>query len=149
MAIPKIYKYGIEITKPWSAEMYDFNDNLRAYYEEQILAYLDALETPKECQDLASIVNPYGYGIGFEHDVDAMKDDMKSNVKNEGNWWIKDVITEMVAKEMIQPMICEVTPEMPWIVLYDAGEVMNFIGFESREEILALRERYTVDNAPF
>jgi len=24
MAIPKIYKYGIEITKPWSAEMYDY-----------------------------------------------------------------------------------------------------------------------------
>lgn len=149
MAIPKIYKYGIEITKPWSKEMYDFNDNLRAYYEEQIIGFINSLETPDQCQDIAKIVNPYGYGQGLDHDVEYMKGDMINNVKTEGNWWIKDVVTEMVSKEMIQPMICEVTPEMPWIVLYDAGEVMNFIGFESREEILALRERYTVYNAPF
>jgi hypothetical protein len=51
--------------------------------------------------------------------------------------------------EEIEPMICEVTPEMSWLVLYDAGEVMNLIGFESREEILALRKRYTPDEAPF
>ena len=149
MAIPKIYKYGIDITKPWSAEMYDFNDNLRAYYEEQILACLDALETPKECQDLASIVNPYGYGPGLDHDVEYMKGDMRDNIQNTGGWWIKDVVAEMVDKGMIQPMICEPTPEMPAIAIYDAGEVMNFIGFESREEILALRERYTADNTPF
>jgi len=142
MAIPKIYKYGIEITKPWSAEMYDFNDNLRAYYEEQILACLDALETPKECQDLASIVNPYGYGIGFEDDVNAMKDDMRDNIQNTGGWWIKDVVTEMVAKEMIQPMMFEPTPEMPAISLYDLNMPMNMIGFETREEILKLREIY-------
>ena len=149
MAIPKIYKYGIEIKKPWSKEMYDFNDNLRAYYEEQIIEFINTLETPNQCQEIAKIVNPYGYGQGLDHDVEYMKEDMISNVKTEGNWWIKDVVTEMVAKEMIQPMICEVTPEMSWIVLYDAGEVMNFIGFESREEILKLRERYTISEAPF
>lgn len=149
MAIPKIYKYGIEITKPWSAEMYDFNDNLRAYYEDQIIEFINSLETPNECQEIAKIVNPYGYGQGLDHDVNYMKQDMINNVKTEGNWWIKDVVTELVAKEKIQPMICEPTPEMSWIVLYDAGEVMNFIGFESREEILKLRERYTISEAPF
>lgn len=149
MAIPKIYKYGIEIKKPWTAEMYEFNDNLRAYYEEQIIEFINTLETPNQCQEIAKIVNPYGYGQGLDHDVEYMKEDMISNVKTEGNWWIKDVVTEMVAKEMIQPMICEPTPEMPAISLYDAGEVMNFIGFESREEILKLRERYTISETPF
>lgn len=149
MAIPKIYKYGIEITKPWSSEMYDFNDNLRAYYEDQIIEFINSLETPDQCQEIAKIVNPYGYGAGLKHDVEYMKSDMIGNVKTEGNWWIKDVITELVTKEMIQPLIFEPTPEMPAISLYEAGQVMNFIGFESREEILMLRERYTVDNVPF
>lgn len=149
MAIPKIYKYGIEIKKPWTAEMYDFNDNLRVYYERQIIELINSLETSEECQELAKIVNPYGYGPGLYEDVEYMKEDMRGNVQSEGNWWIKDVVTELVAKAKIQPMICEVTPEMPWIVLYDAGEVMNFIGFESREEILMLRERYTISEAPF
>jgi hypothetical protein len=149
MAIPKIYKYGIEITKPWSSEMYDFNDNLREYYQEQIIEMINNLETPEQCQEIAKIVNPYGYGAGLMHDVEYMQGDMISNVKFEGNWWIKDVISELVAKEMIQPMIFEPTPEMPAISLYEAGEVMNFIGFESREEILMLRERYTSDGVPF
>ena len=143
MAIPAIYKFGIEITKPWSKEMYDFNDNLRAYYEDRIIEFINSLETPDQCQEVAKIVNPYGYGQGLDHDVNYMKEDMINNVKTEGNWWIKDVISELVANEKIQPMICEPTPEMPAISLYDLGEIMNFIGFESREEILELRKKYS------
>lgn len=142
MAIPAIYKYGIEITKPWSQEMYDFNDNLRTYYVDQILDLIETCDTPEKCQQLAKVINPYGYGPGLEDDVEYMQDDMRGNIQNAENYWIKDVVTELVAKESIQPMICEVTPEMPWTVLYDAGEVMNLIGFETREEILKLRKRY-------
>lgn len=142
MEIPKIYKYGIEITKPWSAEMYDFNDNLRAYYIDQILDYLNTLETSKECQDLASIVNPYSYGIGFEDDVNSMKEDMEINIKNSDSYWIKEVVEEMIILQMIQPMMFEPTPEMPAISLYDLNMPMNMIGFETREEILKLREIY-------
>ena len=36
MAIPKIYKNGIEITKPWSSEMYDYNDTIREYMIKEI-----------------------------------------------------------------------------------------------------------------
>ena len=35
MAIPKIYKHGIEITKPWSKEMYDYNDNSQISYDQR------------------------------------------------------------------------------------------------------------------
>lgn len=142
MATPKIYKYGIEITKPWSAEMYDFNDNLKEYYIDQILNYLNTLETPEECQDLAPIVNPYGYGIGFADDVNSMKEDMEINIKNSESYWIKEVVEEMIILQMIQPMMFEPTPEMPAISLYDLNMPMNMIGFETREEILKLREIY-------
>lgn len=147
MAIPKIYKYGIEIMKPWSKEMYDFNDELRIYYERQIIELINTLETSEECQELAKIVNPYGYGPGLYEDVEYMKEDMRGNVQSEGNWWIKDVVSELVAKERIKPLIFKLAPEMSWTSLYDADEVMNFIGFESREEILMLRERYSNQEA--
>lgn len=142
MAIPAIYKYGIEITKPWSQEMYDFNDNLRTYYVDQILDLIETCDTPEKCQQLAKVINPYGYGPGLEDDIEYMQDDMRGNIQNAENYWIKDVVTELVAKESIQPMIFEPTPEMPAISLYDTGEVMNLIGFETREEILKLRKRY-------
>ena len=147
MAIPAIYKYGIEITKPWSKEMYDFNDNIREYYQDQILDLIETLDTPERCQEIAKVVNPYGYGPGLQDDIEYMQDDMRGNIQNAANHWIKECVDDLIKMEEIEPMICEVTPEMPWIVLYDAGEVMNLIGFETREEILALRERYSTEKS--
>jgi hypothetical protein len=149
MAIPKIYKFGIEIKKPWTSEMYDFNDNIRAYYQDQILDLIETLDTPERCQLIAKVVNPYGYGPGLDHDVDYMQDDMRGNLQNSENYWIKECVEELIKMEEIEPMIFEPTPEMPAIALYDLGEVVNIIGFETREEILALRDRYTITNAPF
>lgn len=142
MAIPKIYKYGIEITKPWSSEMYEFNDNLRAYYKDLIIELIDSLETPDECHVVASIVNPYGYGLGLASDVEYMKEDMTNNVQNAENYWILEIVEELDNVKLISMMRFKSTPEMPAISLYDLDEKMNIIGFESREEILELRERY-------
>jgi hypothetical protein len=149
MAIPTIYKFGIEITKPWSKEMYDFNDNIREYYQDQILDLIETLDTPERCQEIAKVVNPYGYGPGLDDDIEYMQDDMRGNIQNAGNHWIKECVDELIKMGEIEPMIFEPTPEMPAISLYEVGEIVNLIGFESREEILALRERYTINNAPF
>lgn len=142
MAIPAIYKYGIEITKPWSQKMYDFNDNLRAYYVDQILDLIETLDTPEKCQQLAKVINPYGYGPGLENDVEYMQDDMRGNIQTSANHWIKECVDDLIKMEKIEPMIFEPTPEMSAISLYETGEVMNLIGFETREEILKLRKRY-------
>ena len=149
MAIPKIYKFGIEITKPWSKEMYDFNDNIREYYQDQILDLIETLDTPERCQEIAKVVNPYGYGAGLDDDIEYMQDDMRGNIQNASNHWIKESIDELIKMQEIEAMVFEATPEMPAISLYEQGEIVNLIGFESREEILALRERYTINNAPF
>lgn len=143
MAIPAIYKFGIEIKKPWTPEMYDFNDNIRTYYQDQILDLIETLDTPDRCQFIAKIVNPYGYGAGLKHDIEYMQDDMRGNIQTAENYWIKECVEELIKAEEIEPMIFEPTPEAPAISLYDIGEVMNIIGFESREEIHMLRERYT------
>ena len=143
MAIPKIYKYGIEITKPWSREMYSFNENIKAYYVENIIELINSFETEEECHDIASIVNPYGYGIGLSDDIQYMKSDMISNIENAELYWIREVVEELLILQKIEPMICDPTPEMPAISLYELGLPMNIIGFETRDEILMLRERYS------
>lgn len=143
MAIPKIYKYGIEITKPWSREMYNFNENIKAYYVEKIIELINSFETEEECHEAASIVNPYGYGIGLSDDIQYMKSDMISNIENAELYWIREVVEELLILQKIEPMICDPTPEMPAISLYEVGLPMNIIGFETRDEILMLRERYS------
>jgi hypothetical protein len=143
MAIPKIYKYGIEITKPWSSEMYDFNENIKEYYQDQIKDLINSLKTTEDCNFIAGIVNPYRYGIGTSDDIEYMKSDMIKNIENAESHWMKEVIEELLILQRIYPMICEATPEMPAISLYDLGIPMNIIGFETRDEILLLRKRYS------
>lgn len=144
MPIPSIYKFGIEIKKPWSSEMYEFNENLRTYYIDQILDLIETLDTPERCQEISKIVNPYGYGQGLDDDIDYMQDDMRGNIQNAENYWIKECVEELIEAKEIEPMIFEPTPEAPSVSLYDVGEVMHIIGFESREEILMLRKRYNI-----
>jgi len=71
-----------------------------------------------------------------------MQDDMRGNLQDSENYWIKECVEDLIKMKEIEPMIFEPTPEMPAIALYDLGEVVNIIGFESRDEILTLRERY-------
>ena len=144
MAIPTIYKFGIEIKKPWTSEMYEFNENIRTYYQDQILDLIETLDTPERCQLIAGIINPYGYGQGLATDIKYMQDDMRGNIQTASNHWIKECVDDLIKMEEIEPLIFKLTPEMRWASLYDVDEVMNLIGFESREEILKLRERYTV-----
>ena len=147
MAIPKIYKFGIEITKPWSTEMYEFNDNLSAYYKDQILDLIETLDTSERCTKIAEVINPYGYGGTLKDDIEYMQDDMRGNIQNAGSHWVKESIDELIKMQEIEAMVFEATPEMPAISLYDQGEIMNLIGFESREEILALRDRYSTEKS--
>ena len=145
MAIPKIYKYGIEITKPWSTEMYTFNESIGAYYQDIIIEAINNIKTTEKCNEIAKIVNPYGYGEGLDDDIAYMKSDMISNVENCAGYWIKDIVNELIEIEFIEGMVFESTPEMPELAHYDVGEVMNLIGFETRDEILKLRERFSVE----
>jgi len=113
-------QYGVEITKPWSSEMYDLNDKIKNYYKSKIVELISRLETPKECNEIAKIVNPYGYGAGLIEDIEYMKNDMTKNVEYAESYWFKEMIEELLETKSIEPMIYEPT-----------GEVMNIIGFKS------------------
>ena len=126
MAIPKIYKYGIEITKPWSKEMYQFNEDLKELMLDKINVAIQILEDEEEANELARIINPHGYGFGFE--LEDMKEDMLKNVEYFENYWLAEIWNELIDKNYVEPIFGEM------------GESYNIIGFESREEILELRK---------
>ncbi len=66
MAIPSIYKHNIEITKPWSKEMYTYNERIKEYMIREIMFCIDSLNNRSMADKLAKIINPYGYGEGYE-----------------------------------------------------------------------------------
>jgi len=128
MTIPKIFKYGIEIVKPWSKEMYDFNDNITSIMRKEIEFSINALEDEGTAKKLAKIINPYGYGDGF--DLDAMKQDMLNNVEGFENYWYAEIWEDLINEDFVQPIFDE------------EGNSYNVIGFESPSEIKKLRELF-------
>jgi len=128
MTIPKIFKYGIEIVKPWSKEMYDFNDNITSIMRKEIEFSINALEDEGTAKKLAKIINPYGYGDGF--DLDAMKQDMLNNAEGFENYWYAQIWEDLINEDFVQPIFDE------------DGNSYNVIGFESPSEIKKLRELF-------
>jgi len=128
MAIPKIYKHGIEITKPWSKEMYEYNENIKGIMIKEITFSINALQDEETAQKLAKIVNPYGYGQGY--DLEDMKADMLNNVEYVETYWLAQIWDELIDAEFVQPIFGE------------GNEVYHIIGFESAEEIKELRTKF-------
>lgn len=126
--IPAIFKYGIEIVKPWSKEMYDFNDSITAIMRKEIEFSINALEDEDTANKLAKIINPYRYGEGF--DLAAMKQDMLNNVEGFENYWYAQIWDELIDADFVQPIFNE------------EGNSYNVIGFESPSEIKKLRELF-------
>jgi hypothetical protein len=113
-------QYGVEITKPWSSEMYDLNEKIKENYKSKIVAFIEGLKTPEACNEVAKIVNPYGYGPGLNDNLEYMKSDMVKNVEYAESYWMKEIIEELLQDEAIEPMVYEPT-----------GEAMNIIGFKN------------------
>ena len=128
MAIPKIYKHGIEITKPWSKEMYDYNDKVREYMIKETKFAINSVQDITTANKLAKIINPYGYGEGY--DLEDMKTDMLKNAEYFENYWLSQIWDELIEADFVLPNFGE------------GNEVYHIIGFESREEILELRTKF-------
>ena len=128
MAIPKIYKHGIEITKPWSKEMYDYNDKVREYMIKETKFAINSVQDIATANKLAKIINPYGYGEGY--DLEDMKTDMLKNAECFENYWLSQIWDELIEADFVIPNFGE------------GNEVYHIIGFESREEILELRTKF-------
>ena len=72
---PKTFMYGIEITKPWSKEMYDHNERTEEHLKDQILAAFQKtyanMAIPMDedgLRDMAHEIVGYRYGEGFSID---------------------------------------------------------------------------------
>jgi hypothetical protein len=127
--IPQIYKHGIEIVKPWSNEMYDYNERIKEIMYNEIKFSIDVLTDIEVAKKLGKIVNAYGYGHGFE--LESMKEDMLKSLECFENHWYYEIWDELIEADFVKPIFGE------------DGEVYNIIGFESSEEIKELRIKFS------
>ena len=123
----KKYQYGIEITKPWSSEMYDFNENLKAYSKDEILKCINALETLEQCNIAASCIEGAIYSDYFS--VQDIKNNLINSLECSESHWYVEMIEALDSENLIEMMRYEAPTEIFHNFSDEPGKKMNLIGF--------------------
>lgn len=81
--------YGIEITKPWSKEMYDHNDMVSQLMKleiiKSIVKYQNDFDKLNELMVLCG-----GIKYGDSYDIEELKEDCLNEVDNVQNYWLNE-----------------------------------------------------------
>jgi len=127
MSIPKIYKNGVEITKPWSKEMYDHNSELKDYYEREITQIIQSAKTENELKKIASCI---AYSKYVNYEMEEIREDLLDSIMSAELYMYNEMVFELSKAGLLE------------MVKDSDGEPMNIIGFESPQEIKELRKIY-------
>ena len=82
---PKTFIYGIEITKPWSKEMYAHNERTAEHLKDQILTafqktYISGTIQELKLRDIAHVICGCKFGEGFS--IDDIKEETIKAIVN-------------------------------------------------------------------
>jgi hypothetical protein len=108
MSKPKVLgmEYGIEITRPWSVEMYEHNDKVSAIMKEAIKVVLDRVYTDDNEEELHMIAKSIcGYGFAGSVDMDDIYKDACRQLDMTENWWLhSDLWPDMVMEGFVKDL---------------------------------------------
>jgi hypothetical protein len=81
--------YGIEITKPWSMEMYEHNDKVAIEAKQNIFEAINAAHAIDDYQTLSALCKCIcGYGMSNEYDIDEVHNEACRELDNVQNHWL-------------------------------------------------------------
>ena len=137
-----IFKYGVEIKKPWTKEMYDHNENVaeeaRKNIREALKDAYNAMWVPpidegfydeglrKVFRALGKNITGYSFGDGYE-EADVLEKTL-DELDNAQNFWLKEAYEYFEydkAVEKLEP---------------------GFIGYETKEELKFLSDHQDAAN---
>jgi len=106
------YEYGIEITKPWSKEMYAHNDKVLEIAKQNIQTALDEAYAKWEPEaiiddtDMVALIAKEicGYGYGTGHENQDVYEDACRELHNASYHWMHEIYPYLVDIEVVEPL---------------------------------------------
>ena len=150
----KEIKYGIEITKPFSKNMYSHNDmvakqmkfNIKDAWHNEAIKFMGDDEWPTESNkynkiiDIQKAVMAMGYGDGYT--INEVERDFYSELDNMSNWQLHENYSYMSFKGLV-PRTRFMMVGFEWqkhdysfCTDKDLSEVLDMVGFEGTIEAL-------------
>jgi len=150
----KEIKYGIEITKPFSKNMYSHNDmvakqmkfNIKDAWHNEAIKFMGDDEWPTESNkynkiiDIQKSICAVGYGEGFT--INEVERDFYSQLDNMANWQLHEEYSYMSFKNLV-PRTRFMMLGFEWqkhdysyCTDKDLSEVLDMVGFEGTIDAL-------------
>ena len=150
----KEIKYGIQITKPFSKDMYNHNDmvakqmkfNIKDAWHNEAIKFMGDDEWPTESNkynkiiDIQKAVMAMGYGDGYT--INEVERDFYSELDNMSNWQLHENYSYMSFKGLV-PRTRFMMLGFEWqkhdysfCTDKDLSEVLDMVGFEGTIEAL-------------
>lgn len=98
-------QYGIEITKPWSQQMYDHNDKVALIVKENLFNALTKAykaDDEESLRDIAKAICGYGFGVGYE--LDDIYNDSCAELDRVQNFWLNSEYPHLVQMGYCVPL---------------------------------------------
>jgi hypothetical protein len=92
------FKYGIEITKPWSKEMYDHNDKVAEIVKQNIEKALFEIfkdGDEKSLREISKSVCAHGFGDGYS--FEDIYNETMNDLDMAQNYWLNDIYDDIVS----------------------------------------------------
>ena len=122
-------KYGIEITKPWSKEMYNHNDNLLKEFVEEIKAkWTVAYQESEEAYYAEEWFSPKFESDSFEHWANATMKDIQ-----------EAVLCYQIGGGTIEDIQDDVMQELEVMPYWRAKEVAEDLSIKLSKEFIGLK----------
>jgi len=96
----KNMKYGIEITKPWSKEMYDHNDKVAELMKAEILLSIKNNKNNwDKLNELIQLCGGIQFGDGYE--IEELYDECLNELENVQNFWLSEEFPYYAGKGIV------------------------------------------------
>lgn len=92
------FKYGIEITKPWSKEMYDHNDKISEIVKQNIETSLFEIfkdGDEKSLRKISKHICAHGFGEGYS--FNDIYDETMNDLDRAENYWLNEIYDGIVS----------------------------------------------------
>lgn len=90
-----------QVTKPWSNEMYDYNDKVADMMKNEIIKSIVKYQNDfDKLNELMSLCGGVRYGDGYS--IDDLYRDVHDEVDNVQNYWLKEEYPYQVEKGLVK-----------------------------------------------
>jgi len=95
-----------KVTKPWSKDMYDYNDKVADMMKNNIIKSIHKNKNNWDnLNELMELCGGIKYGDGY--DIDELYLDVNNEVENVQNYWLNEEYPYAVKKGLVEPVMYE------------------------------------------